>query len=85
MRLICWRSCYRQSTRLAVTAGARSIAFPAISTGVYGYPVQAATAIAVDTVRTSLEELPAESRPTITFCCFDQATLDYYVDAIERA
>ena len=44
-------SCYRRCLEEADTVGARSVAFPAISTGVYGYPAPAAAAIAVDTLR----------------------------------
>ncbi len=66
-------SCYKNSLDLARAAGARTLAFPAISTGVYGYPLAAAAQIAVDTVRvnsTSLEE--------VIFTCFDSETLSTY-------
>lgn len=51
-------SCYRNALRLAVENGARTIAFPGISTGVYGYPLEDATRIAVTTVRDCLAEMP---------------------------
>ena len=50
------RACYRNSLKLAEEKGCESVAFPAISTGVYGYPVAEATKIAVDTVKEYLEE-----------------------------
>ncbi len=66
-------SCYRESLRLLRGAGGRSIAFPAISTGIYGYPADQATRIAVATVR-------EESRPEedVIFACFDRHTLALY-------
>src|SRR5690606_30994809 len=51
-------SCYRNSLKLAVANGCRSVAFPSISTGVYGYPLPAATEIAVRTVRDFLATEP---------------------------
>jgi O-acetyl-ADP-ribose deacetylase (regulator of RNase III) len=60
--------CYRNSLRLAAKSEIRSIAFPALSTGIYGYPLQAASRIAVDTVRAELERLPVIER--VVFCCF---------------
>lgn len=61
-------SCYRQSLELAARHGVRSIAFPAISTGIFGFPAERAARIAVATVCGFLDrhELPA----TIIFCCF---------------
>ena len=49
-------SCYRESLRVAVEAGLRTVAFPAISCGVYGYPVPSACRIAVDTVSKALAQ-----------------------------
>jgi O-acetyl-ADP-ribose deacetylase (regulator of RNase III) len=58
--------------------GAASIAFPAISTGIYGYPLEPATEIAVDTVRANLA-LPVE---TVHFVCFDGMAARVYKDAL---
>jgi O-acetyl-ADP-ribose deacetylase (regulator of RNase III) len=52
-------ACYRNALRLAVENGARTVAFPGISTGVYGYPLEDATRVAIATVRACLEEMPA--------------------------
>ena len=61
-------SCYRQAMRLAAENGCRSIAFPAISTGVYRFPLERATRIAVGEVRRALEAGgPVEKA---VFCCF---------------
>lgn len=68
-------ACYRESLRLLRAAGARSIAFPAISTGIFGYPPTAATRIAVATAR---DEIAAHGDLDIIFACFDQHTLDTY-------
>ena len=62
-------SCYRCSLRLAADAGVQSIAFPAISCGVYGYPLEEAVGIAIDTVRTELQQL--SSIKHVVFCCFN--------------
>jgi O-acetyl-ADP-ribose deacetylase (regulator of RNase III) len=70
------RSCYRESLRLASGASLRSVAFPAISTGVYGYPKDEACEIAVATVT---EWLAGHERPaSVVFCCFgaDDAARD---------
>ncbi len=64
--------CYRNALALAVVEGLRSMAFPAISTGIYGYPKEAAADIAVREVR--LIGMPEH----VIFCCFDAATADVY-------
>jgi O-acetyl-ADP-ribose deacetylase (regulator of RNase III) len=66
-------SCYRCCLREADNAGARSVAFPAISTGVYGYPKDAAAAIAVETLRTT-----ATSVENAILVAFDRGTESLY-------
>lgn len=61
-------SCYRRSIALAAEHGLRTIAFPGISTGVYGYPVEAAASIAVGAVRSATEEFGVVEE--VIFCCF---------------
>lgn len=73
-------ACYDASLRLATAAGARSIAFPAISCGVYGYPHEAAVEIAVVTVRA----WPADAPIDVLFCCHDAGMLAHYVAALDR-
>lgn len=77
-------SCYRRSLELAGERDIRTIAFPSISTGIYGYPIEHAAAIAVDTVHAALEklELPTE----VIFCCFSAEDLSIYERVLsERA
>lgn len=69
-------SCYRNSLRLAFDHAAASIAFPAISTGVYGYPKNEAAEIAVTIVRDAL--VAEASDMDVLFCCFDADTLALY-------
>lgn len=73
-------SCYRRSLAVAAAAGLRSIAFPSISTGVYGYPLAAAARIAVTTVGTALRGGAALDE--ITFCCFSSGDLAIYERAL---
>ena len=70
------RSCYIESLRLAERAGLETIAFPGISTGVYGYPKDQACEVAVSAVSGWLtaHDLPR----TVTFCCFGAADAELY-------
>jgi O-acetyl-ADP-ribose deacetylase (regulator of RNase III) len=72
-------SCYRTSLRRADEVGATTVAFPAISTGVYGYPVEPAAEIAVATVRSTPTSVEA-----VTFVCFDAATRRAYEAVLAR-
>ena len=69
--------CYRNSLNLAKEHDVHSIAFPAISTGVYGYPLDAATQIAVDTVTDWLQS-HVDYDMRVIFCCFDARTAQVY-------
>lgn len=76
------RSCYRESLRLAAGAKLETIAFPCISTGVFGYPVGAACAVAVEAVA---EWLAANELPrTVTFCCFTAKDTALYRERLGR-
>ncbi len=70
-------SCYRRSLEVADELGARSVAFPAISTGVYGYPPEEAATIAVDTIRST-----TTSVELVRLVAFDQHTLELYEERL---
>jgi len=75
-------ACYRNSLQLAVERGLKSIAFPAISTGAYRYPLHAAAEVAVRTVRAFVSEEPALHE--VIFCCFDENDLEIYEEILDR-
>ena len=73
-------SCYRTALNLAAKNGLHSIAFPAISTGVYRFPADLAARIAVGTV---VSEISTNARgiDRVVFCCFSQESADYHINA----
>lgn len=73
-------SCYRTSLSLAQKHGLKSIAFPAISTGIYGYPKEPAAKIATREIGTH-----AGALDRVIFCCFDSATASLYREIIGRS
>lgn len=75
-------SCYRESLKLAASNKLKSIAFPAISCGAYGYPLEPAVHIAVRECASFTAANPAPER--ITFACFDAATLAAYEAELSR-
>ena len=70
-------SCYRESLARADEVGAGTVAFPGISTGVYGYPIEAAAAIAVETVRSTLNDVTE-----VSFVAFNRETYDAYAELL---
>jgi O-acetyl-ADP-ribose deacetylase (regulator of RNase III) len=72
-------SCYRRSLQVADELGARSVAFPAISTGIYGYPPDEAATIAVDTIRATPTTVEV-----VRLVAFDGPTLRLYEEGLAR-
>jgi O-acetyl-ADP-ribose deacetylase (regulator of RNase III) len=73
-------ACYRNSLVLACRVEAKSIAFPCISTGAYGFPREAAARIAIDTVRKHLAESGVQE---VVFCCYLQEDFDLYQQLLQ--
>lgn len=76
-------ACHRNSLALAIAHGLRRVAFPAISTGVYGYPLDAAAKVAIGTVAEVLGATDAIEQ--VTFCCFGDAALAAFRSACMAA
>jgi O-acetyl-ADP-ribose deacetylase (regulator of RNase III) len=74
-------SCYRRSLELARDHGLASLAFPAISTGVYGYPADLAAKVAVGTVRQVLDD--EDALEAVVFCCFSEPSASLHRTALE--
>jgi O-acetyl-ADP-ribose deacetylase len=72
-------ACYRRCLQLAAEHKVRSIAFPAISTGVYGFPSDRAARIAIDTVKAHVNASGVE---LVNFVCFDNKTYSIYMDLL---
>jgi O-acetyl-ADP-ribose deacetylase len=74
-------ACYTNALKLAAAHCLKSIAFPAISTGIYGFPPDRAALIAVRTVRETLPDVPGIER--VVFCCFGDESRDIHEQALE--
>lgn len=77
-------SCYRSALELAAAHRLASVAFPAISTGIYGFPPDRAARIAVGTVAAEIAAMPVSPKPRLTrvvFCCFAQSSADCHAAA----
>jgi len=68
-------SCYRRSIQVANANRVRTLAFPSISTGIYGYPIELAADVAISTVREALTDTGVQE---VTFCCFSENDLRVY-------
>lgn len=76
------KSCYKNCLRLAVENHCKTIAFPSISTGIYHFPLEKASVIAVDTILVFCRE---HTELEVQMVCFDEQTRSYYEDALASA
>jgi O-acetyl-ADP-ribose deacetylase (regulator of RNase III) len=74
-------SCYGRSLEIAAERGLKSLAFPAISTGIYGFPPERAAPLVVKTVHDKLATIDMDR---VIFCCFSQASADLHVRALRE-
>jgi O-acetyl-ADP-ribose deacetylase (regulator of RNase III) len=75
-------SCYRRSLELAAERQLASIAFPAISTGIYGFPIRPAAEIAISTIRAFTQ--PSTSLQEVIFCCFSRDDYVLYIELLSN-
>ena len=75
-------SCYRRCIEEAAKLGLKSIAFPSISTGIYGFPLAEASVVAAETIAVALKDHPDIER--LIICCFDEEDRVAYAAAFER-
>jgi O-acetyl-ADP-ribose deacetylase (regulator of RNase III) len=75
-------SCYRRCLDVAASRRIQTLAFPSISTGIYGYPIEQAARIAIETVRISA---PVGAVESVVFCCFSAADLAVYQAILDDA
>lgn len=80
-------ACYRESLKLAAQQRLTSIAFPAISTGIYGFPPERAAPLVVDTVLDTLARFSSENEglSRIIFCCFSSSSAELHHHALSRS
>jgi len=76
------RNCYRNSLSLAEKSGAKSVAFPSISTGAYRFPIETASRVAVQTVVQCLKEMRTVGK--VIFVCFSRRDYEIYRKAIRE-
>ncbi|KAB2968806.1 macro domain-containing protein [Zoogloea sp.] len=75
-------SCYRRAIEVAAAAGLETIAFPSISTGIYGYPIESAAGVAVAAVRSATRAFPVIQE--VIFACFSAADLAVYESVLRQ-
>ena len=76
-------SCYRHAISLGARNGIQTLAFPSISTGIFGYPIEPAAQVAVSTVRQAIEGLTVIHE--VIFCCFSPDDLRVYEKVLAQA